>query len=207
MNWKLISKDSKNQPAEGVYSDWKEQIARECFHQCVYCSIHENPWGGIDHYHIDHFRPKSKDEFAHLENDICNLFYSCPVCNRFKKDDWPGDPDLDTTSYPDPSITDYASLFELDGSTHKIIGKYVAANYLIERLYLNRPQLIYERREVLLNEKYNKLTNQVKVLVNDSDDLEIAKKFIEIIISLTNHMHKRNKIRPYTIANIRKPKK
>ncbi|MCZ8215126.1 MAG: hypothetical protein O9262_02755, partial [Cyclobacteriaceae bacterium] len=150
--------------------------------------------------------PKSKAEFAHLEHNICNLFYSCPVCNRFKKDDWPGDPDLDTISYPDPSKTDYSILFELDGTTHKIKGNYVAANYLIERLYLNRAQLIYERRENVLNEKYYKLFDEVSVLVKASKDFDIASKFIDLIEDLTKHKRQREKIRPYTLSEIRKPK-
>jgi 5-methylcytosine-specific restriction endonuclease McrA len=103
MNWKLITKDAKNQPVSGVYSDWKELVAQECFYQCVYCAIHEAQFGGIDHYHIDHYRPKSIAEFKHLENNIGNLFYACPICNRFKSNDWPGEPDLNTPTYPDPS--------------------------------------------------------------------------------------------------------
>ena len=92
MSWKLIIKDKNNQPAGKDYTLWKEQIAEECFHQCVYCSIHENPWGGVDHYHIDHYRPKSIPAFVKFELDILNLFYACPVCNRFKSDDWPAEP-------------------------------------------------------------------------------------------------------------------
>ena len=104
MNWKLVNKDPTTQPKRGTYSDWKEQIAQECYNQCVYCSIHESQFGGINNFHIDHFRPKSI--FKNLENDICNLFYSCPICNRFKSDDWPNEPNLDTISYPDPSNID-----------------------------------------------------------------------------------------------------
>lgn len=162
MIYQLIHKDSKNQPT-GVYTDpgWKEQIAKECNYQCVYCSIHETHWGGIDHYHIDHFRPKSLGRFADLENDICNLFYSCPVCNRFKSDDWPSDPDLNVPSYPDPSVTDYSTLFDSDTENYTLAGKCVSAIYIIHRLYLNRPQLVYERRESFLREKELTIFNKI----------------------------------------------
>ena len=78
MNWKQID-NSKRIQHKGLYSNWKQQISEECYNQCVYCSIHENPWGGIDHYHIDHFRPQSK--FKALKNTITNLYYACPICN------------------------------------------------------------------------------------------------------------------------------
>ena len=146
MNWKLVVKDTKNQPATGSYSDWKEQIAEECFYQCVYCSIHESQFGGINNYHIDHFRPKSFPEFKSLENDICNLFYSCPICNRFKSDDWPAEPDINIISYPDPSKINYSDLFVMTDN-YEIFGKYTSSKYLVIRLFLNRAQLIMERRE------------------------------------------------------------
>src|SRR5579872_1587365 len=170
MNWKQITNGLRIQPDEGEYPDWKEQIAKDCFYQCVYCSINEANWGGIDHYHIDHFRPKSNPEFEHLRNDITNLFYACPVCNRFKSDDWPGEPDLNTATYPDPSAVDIGTLVDFDEFSFKISGKYVSARYLIWRLYLNRPQLIYERRESTLRQKELDLFNEVKELLFDMSD-------------------------------------
>lgn len=206
MNWKLITKDPKNQPVKGTYNDWKEQIAEECFHQCVYCSIHENPWGGIDHYHIDHFRPKSKDKFKHLENDICNLFYSCPVCNRFKSDDWPGEPDsIDNICYPDPSKTNYSTLFKIDETNFAILSNYKSGNYLINRLFLNRPQLIYERREDNLRQIESRLFNEISKMLQECNDINIMKKAIVILNEIRQHIEKRNHIRPYKLAEVRKP--
>jgi hypothetical protein len=204
-NYKVIAKDAKNQPGTGVYTDWKEQIAKECFHQCVYCTIHENQWGGIDHYHIDHFRPKSIARFAKLENDILNLFYACPVCNRFKSNDWPADPDLNVISYPDPSKTDYNAIFDFDASNFVLVGKHVSSNYLIERLYLNRPQLVYERKEEAFKKKETELINQINQLVQKSTEMEIMKKAMQVVTDVRNHLSQREKIRPYKLAEIRKP--
>ena len=203
-NYKQAKKDKKNQPDKGVYTDWKEQIAKECHYQCVYCAIHENQWGGIDHYHIDHFRPKSHAQFRKLENDILNLFYSCPVCNRFKSDDWPAEPDLNVISYPDPSLVDYNTIFDFDASNYILIGTNISSNYLIERLFLNRAQLVYERKEEALKRKELDLTNEINQLVQKINDIELAKKTIQVITDVKNHLNKREKIRPYKLAEIRK---
>jgi 5-methylcytosine-specific restriction endonuclease McrA len=210
MMYQLISKDHKRQPL-GVYTDngWKEQIAEECYHQCVYCAINEQHWGGIDHYHIDHFRPKSIEKFKSLENDICNLFYACPVCNRFKSDSWPADPDLNVPSFPDPSVTDYSTIFETD-SDALLISRYVAARYLIEKLYLNRPQLIYERRESLLRKTQSEISTAVHELLIKVLDMEnpankdLIKKTLSVMSSIRNHLAVCEYIRPYKIGEIRK---
>ncbi len=208
MNWKLITKDKKNQPEGDDYSKWKEQIASECYHQCVYCAIHESPWGGIDHYHIDHYRPKSKPAFKKFELDICNLFYACPVCNRFKSDDWPGEPnsELSTSCYPDPSKTDYSTIFQIRAADFNVQGLNIAAKYVIERLYLNRPQLIYERREDKLSKEERMIRKSVLELLKQISDVELIKKVVSIIDKILDLMQSRKSIRPYQLAEIRKQK-
>lgn len=208
MNWRLIIKDSATQPKTGTFSDWKEQIARECFYQCIYCSIHENQFGGIDHYHIEHYRPKSNERFKELENDITNLYYSCPICNRFKSNDWPNDPeDLDLVCYPDPSSHDYTELFEVHKENYLLTGKYVSARYMSEKLYLNRPQLIYERREELLKRKEAELMgliNEYREIHNLNDDNGFLRSYLDLLSELHNTLNKRLQIRPYKLADIRK---
>lgn len=208
MNWKLILKDKANQPKEGTYSDWKEQIAKECFFQCIYCSINEMQFGGIDHYHIEHYKPKSIEKFKDLENDICNLFYSCPICNRFKSNDWPNDADdLNTICYPDPSQYDYSNLFDVCPNDYKVSGKYVSTVYMTERLYLNRPQLLYERREYFLKLREEKITKTIDSLqnkINQSDHFFLLKEILSAVIELNKTIQKRSKIRPYKLSEIRK---
>ncbi len=205
MNYRLIPKNPNAQPASGVYSDWKVQIADECFKQCVYCTIHENHWGGIDHYHIDHFRPKSKPAFTHLVNDICNLFYACPVCNRFKSDDWPANPNLAVPSYPDPSVTNYSTIFTFNAASYQLAGNNPSANYVILRLYLNRPQLVYERRENILREREFKLFHEIAELAPQTSDMELITKAFTLFATVKTHLAKRETIRPYKLAEIRKP--
>jgi hypothetical protein len=146
MKWRLIDKSATAQPEKGTYSSWKPILADEGFHQCVYCAISEHSFGGIRNFHVEHYKPKKR--FPELKNAIANLFYACAVCNTFKNDDWPVEPpsDFGLSSYPDPSVIDYSKLFELDASTGTVQGVFVASKYIVERLYLNRPQLIIERR-------------------------------------------------------------
>ncbi len=208
MNWKLIIKNPAKQPTTGIYSDWKEQIAEECFYQCVYCSINETQFGGIDHYHIEHYKPKSFARFQHLENNILNLFYACPICNRFKSDDWPNDAySLNICCYPDPSIYDYSTLFTLDTKTYKLAGNYISSSYITQRLFLNRAQLIYERREQLLNERALAVRKDLEKL--GKLDLILADKqsilnLIDAFSKLSDITEKRKKIRPYKLKEIRR---
>lgn len=205
MNWKQIEK-SKRVQNKGVYTAWKQQISDECYKQCVYCSIHESPWGGIDHYHIDHFRPQSK--FKELSNIITNLYYACPICNKFKSNDWQNEPDnLDVICYPDPSDYNYSDLFNIDTSNYTLEGKYTSSRYVVNRLYLNRPQLVYERREFFLNLKANAIINESQELIDKTDDINLVKEASKIKDSLMQLLISRGKISPYKLVDIKKVKK
>ncbi len=216
MQWKKIDKASRVQN-KGEYNDWKQQISDECYHHCVYCSIHENPWGGIDHYHIDHFRPKSK--FVKLINDITNLYYACPVCNRFKSDDWPNDSnDLNVVCYPDPSDYDYSDLYEIDIKNYTLTGKYISSKYLINKLYLNRPQLVYERREFFLKIRAQTAINSLRESLNSlmtvkesapdpGDYNALIMKAVDSILEITSFLHSRGNVIPYKLLEIRKSEK
>lgn len=131
----------------GIYSDWKEIVRAECKGQCVYCSINEGGFGGVRNFHLDHYRPKKK--FEHLTNVIENIFYSCSICNSFKGADWPCEPACDHSScaFPDPSIVNYSDIFSVT-DRKEIVSSFVAGKYLIERLFINRPQLVMWRRRV-----------------------------------------------------------
>lgn len=205
MNWRKIDREKRIQN-EGVYSEWKQQISNDCYNQCVYCSIHEMPWGGIDHYHIDHFRPQS--EFEDLVNVITNLYHCCPICNKFKSNDWKNEPnDLNTICYPDPSDYNYTELFNLDTRNFTLEGKYLASSYLINRLYLNRPQLVYERREIFLNLRYKLLIKETENLILECEDNELKNETIKTIIRISQFMLSRTNVPPYKLEEIKKTKK
>lgn len=156
MQWCLIKK-VPNSALEGDYKNpaVRQHLREEAGECCVYCAIHENRVGGVQAFHVDHYRPKSRAEFQHLIHSLSNLFYSCPICNRFKGSKWKGEPaeDHSVVAIPDPSIIDYGTLFDVDFDTGIITGKYVDSRYVVHELFLDRPQLRLERRRAYLDSR------------------------------------------------------
>lgn len=184
MNWKLIPKDTTPSPTHGSkYSDWKEEIAIEGFNQCVYCSISEKAFGGIRNFHIEHYKPKSL--FPELRNEFSNLFYSCSICNCFKGNDWPNEPNEQLTNicYPRPSVVNYSDIFKVNSNSGRIDGKNRSATYMVEKLYLNRAQLILERRTQIIFEKIWKVLDDIKKQKNELYD-KIGTNQLEVIAFL-----------------------
>lgn len=209
MHWKKIPKEKTSQPKTGMYSDWKPILAKEGFYQCVYCAIPESCFGGSRNFHVEHYRPKSRPEFKKLENDIKNLFYACAICNTFKGADWPDAPkkDCSNPSYPYPAQVDYTEIFMNTPMSGAITGKYVAAKYMIEKLYLNRPQLIIERRIYIaflrlkeLEAFFREAITYIEENKNTKYLQRIAKTFIEIAAL---HRQLRD-LRPYAEADIKR---
>lgn len=208
--WKRVLKENSKQPEKGTYSDWKELIATECFNQCVYCAISEGNFGGIRNFHVEHYRPKSR--FPDLINDIKNLFYACAICNVFKGNDWPNEPDMkfSNSSYPNPSETDYNTLFSIDNNKGVLEGEFIASKYMAEKLYLNRPQLILLRRNFFSLKKvdeYMSFFDEIKQRLEemtDSDSKVFLKKFLDIFYEILNIQRQLLKLRPYEEADIKK---
>jgi hypothetical protein len=151
VKWIKVDRTRRIPPKTGKYGDWKEQIATECNCQCVYCALHERQFGGRRYGHIDHFRPKGNKkfkEFKKLRNEIQNLYFACAVCNCFKSDDWPAEPtnDHSVDTFIDPSDHDYNQIFSVAAGTYEVTSTFRAGLFVIEKLFLNRPHLITERR-------------------------------------------------------------
>ena len=210
MEWKRVPKEFSKQPRTGKYSDWKGILAQEGYFQCVYCAIHESCFGGIRNFHVEHYRPKAR--FRKLQNDIKNLFYACPICNTFKGDDWPNEPleDFSNPSYPDPSRVEYNKIFEVDATAGEIEGKYIAAKYMIEKMNLNRPQLISERRifyaHLKLKEFQEFFMRIIPVL--EQNRHKRAKHFLaqiaKLFINISSLQREFRTVRPYQEADIKK---
>lgn len=209
MRWKRIPKEHAVQPSSGQYSDWKQRIADEGFHQCVYCAIHEASFGGIRNFHIEHYRPKSK--FPDLINDIKNLYYACPICNTFKSNDWPSDTteDFSRHCYSDPSLVDYSDIFDTDRTSGMISGRHPASKYMVERVYLNRPQLIMERRVSYLLKQGHVIRVAIQKLLEQLEDIAdtdtismLRKRVMEIQGRLYDLVHQLHNISPYRIEDI-----
>lgn len=193
MIWKRIDKSKTTQPAKGNYKDWKDILRKEGYYQCVYCAIKESRFGGFRNFHVEHYRPKSI--FKELINDIKNLFYACAICNTFKGDDWPAEPQKRFTKpfYPSPSLVDYNILFNWNQKNNILEGKNVTAKYLIEKLFLNRPQLITERRFAVIKIKLDYLTTNFNRFMpslkkqadqKNSEAINLMADFVKILNSL-----------------------
>ena len=207
MNWKIIDKSKTEQPI-GKYSSWKDILAVEGYNQCVYCSTKDYRLGGIRHFHVEHYKPKSK--FPDLEDVITNLFYACPICNVFKSNDWyklTGN--LNNKQYPDPSNYNYDNLFTIkpDGL---IEGKNKCGEYIINKLALNRGQLIIDRKFKLLLEGYSSLKNEYHKIVltlidNNSNEAKSILK--SLILSYQKVIDKKDLMfesAPYDIIDTKK---
>ncbi len=156
----------QNVPQFHEYKKYKKYLREDFQYQCVYCSIHENEYGGPRSFTADHFRPQSL--FQHLKNDYQNLLYCCNVCNPFKSNDWPSDDPLtDGIGYLDPCEHNYDDHFQL--SSFEIEGLTPVAAYMIERLHLNRPQLTKLRKM-----RFNKERTHLEIV-------QTLKYFLKII--------------------------
>lgn len=214
MKWQLIVKTPANYPSKGTYKDWKSLLADEGGHRCVYCSISESHFGGFRNFHVEHYKPKGDKRFAHLENDYSNLFYACAICNSFKSDDWPNDPTLDfcTDAYPDPSKVNYTDLFEVDYHSGVVNGKNVCGRYIIYKLFLNRPQLIMDRKEQIIEDKYRKinalLNGQIDYLFRiagtNIEALSLLKEVQCLLREVEGIFHCKDEIVPYRPEQIKK---
>lgn len=143
MKWELIDKSGAKIPTTGTYSNWKPQLAFEGGSRCVYCCIPESKFGGSRNFHVEHYKPKSL--FPKLTNDYGNLFYACGICNIFKSDHWPSGHqvgDYTSAAYPDPSLVCYGDFLTVDEHSGMVVSQVFTGKFVIERLHLNRPQMI-----------------------------------------------------------------
>ena len=211
MRWPVLAGKVRVQPTNGGYVDWKAQVADDCEHRCVFCSLHESEYGGIGNFHIDHFRPKKK--FGILRDNIGNLHLSCAICNRFKSDDWPGDPAIDHSlpTYIDPAAADYNTLLTVDQRSFRVSAQVVAGKYTIERLYLNRPQMIRYWRLRFLSRRISEMEDFALQALNaahvtqSQEAIMAAIKITEETIRISKAFRLANELPPYVFGETSRP--
>lgn len=196
MLWPILFGKSRAQPVKGRWGDWKQAIADHCDGRCVYCAIPEGRFGGIRNFHVEHFRPKAK--FPALENEINNLYLACAICNVLKGDDWPAEPEIDHTraTYPDPSLVDYNTILLVLPNTHEVSSDKQAGKYLIERILLNRAQLIIERRLAAMLQFLSEFEAWVTRCLDDMTPAE-RQETIVILLQIGNVTTAALQARPY----------
>lgn len=119
---------------------------------CGYCGVPETDIGG--ELQIDHYRPITKGGKDNLDN----LVYACVHCNRFKGNYWPdvSDPDSFYILHPgEDALTAYLRITAsgcMEGLTPR-------GWFHIQRLHLNRPQLVVWRQNW---QRYRELEGALK---------------------------------------------
>lgn len=107
---------------------------------------------------LDHFRPYTRANFRHLEDDPNNFHHSCGRCNRLKSDKWPStnptEPHDGRVGFIDPFRDDRRKYFwvEPDGELTPLLPP---AEYLIRTLAMNRPLLKRLRLRRMLRAELN----------------------------------------------------
>ena len=144
-------------------------------------------YGTPGNYSVDHFRPKSRPEFRKLICRYSNLFYACRECNLYKSSTWPSK-HIQSLGFRflDPcrvDLSDHWTVSE-DGT---LKPKNFAAEYMIERLRLNRPNL----RDWRLDKK--ELANRIGSLVDrissaKSRDEDLANALQPLLERLTRQI-------------------
>jgi hypothetical protein len=124
------------------YRSFKPHISKDFNNRCGYSDCSDFWFGGVSTFHIDHFKPFSKNPT--LETTYSNLVYCCSYVNILKSDD-EGD-------YIDPCDVDFNDHFErsTDGSIKPKTGSKEAV-YMFKKLKLNlaRYRIIWMLDEII----------------------------------------------------------
>ena len=153
--WKAVQRAAGLEP---VYDDLqhpeKGAVSKALFAeqtgQCVYCGRGVSL--PLRHCHIEHFRPRSKPEYAGLQLDHANLFLSCgpegeraprQTCGN-RKDDW-----FDEDCHIPPAPASCSERFGFRASGEIAGDGTREADRMIAVLNLNHPELMAERRELI----------------------------------------------------------
>lgn len=204
MPWVKINKTVRPALKVDHYSDYKPLLAEEGGHQCVYCTIHEGQFGGERNFHVEHFKPQK--DFPEYANTYENLFYSCSICNAFKGESWPGDITgaMDTPGFINPSTTDYNGVFTIS-KDYAVEASAIAPKYMIECVYLNRPQLKYLRRKEMLMARCNEIYKKYEAIGAKATNHELLHEIAMCALSIVKIWHDMEHTPPYVRTEIRRP--
>jgi hypothetical protein len=138
-----------NPPPYSDYHQYKPLLRVDFEHRCAYCLLHEGDefGGGFHNFQIDHFRPSSLDQFAHLVSTYSNLYYSCRWCNRAKWETWPSDQQrANGYEFVDPCKEDLYKSHSRLQEDGKLDPTTNAGDYTVREIRLNRKMFKRLRR-------------------------------------------------------------
>ena len=117
------------------YTAYKQWLRDEFQFRCVFC-LHRETWGkdGWRDFEIDHIKAQACGGTDLYEN----LQYVCGQCNSHKK----------IVLLPDPCTTAYHELYVFE-SSGKAKGLTMLGKKCVEKLQLNKPDLVRFRKKIL----------------------------------------------------------
>jgi len=123
---------------EQDYRNYKQNLRRDFFYQCAYCSISEVEAGGL-RFVIDHYAPRSKR--PDLVNEYDNLMWACDACNIRKSDVFPPEEAQNKgLRYFRPDSDYYEDHFQVEND--RLRHKTLVGDWSISALGLNRQHLM-----------------------------------------------------------------
>lgn len=111
-------------------------MRRAYAYRCGYCGVREEEIGS--ELELDHFQPRA----AGGGDELNNLVYCCSVCNRIKSDFW-SDDQTGRLLHPGLEAVSLHLREEFDGRLTPLTER---GAFHLQRLRLNRPQLVRARR-------------------------------------------------------------
>jgi hypothetical protein len=117
--------------------DERQALRKRFQYRCGYCGVSETSAGA--ELTVDHFKPRSCGGLHEPDNWV----YSCHACNEFKGDWWPVD-SIRRILHP---LRDDLGVHLAEQEDGTLAPLTETGAFHIERLHLNRQQLIAYRRE------------------------------------------------------------
>jgi hypothetical protein len=117
----------------------RQEIREAYGYCCGYCGVSETDIGG--ELQIDHYQPTTRGG----GDNPGNLVYACVHCNRFKGSYWPNEGDSESLKILHPGEDDLSTHLQVTASG-RMEGLTPRGWFHIQRLHLNRPQLVVWRQ-------------------------------------------------------------
>lgn len=133
-----------------------EQVRQRANFACEYCGASEIDSGGL--LTVDHFRPRTLGG----GDDLDNLLYCCYRCNLYKGDYWPAQPDEAALWNPRIEPMEVHLRLLADGSLYALTP---AGEHTLQRLRLNRPQLVTRRLRLRAEAERERRDTEVRELL------------------------------------------
>lgn len=119
-----MTKQNRNSNPEISACSWqtfakkvKPYLLKQSQYHCSYCDIY---FTNNDLSEVEHYKPKSENQYPELEFDWNNLFASCPTCNKQKEKDYKKYENTSLPIRPDENDYDFFKYFNINFLTGEI---------------------------------------------------------------------------------------